>query len=206
MPFQRPPCATVGRSPPPDHEDAGDQHLVDRRDAHQRQAVAQHAHHHGADQRTEDHAAPAEQRLVPPSTTAVMASRFSVWLALGSPTPVRRHAQQRGDAVEHAGQHVHASSTRSVGMPTSARGLGVVAHRVDVAASGGLAQPEPGAEAAAIISTVPNATLVPPSAEGVAQPCHQRRHVGHGLRVRVQLRDREGDVEGAQRDDERRQL
>ena len=28
-------------------------------------------------------------RLVPPSTTAVMASRFSVWPAFGSPTPVR---------------------------------------------------------------------------------------------------------------------
>jgi hypothetical protein len=28
-------------------------------------------------------------RLVPPSTTAVMLSRFSVWPACGSPTPVR---------------------------------------------------------------------------------------------------------------------
>jgi hypothetical protein len=44
-----------------DHEDAGDQDLVDRRHAHQREPVAEHAHNQRPHQRAQDDAAPAKQ-------------------------------------------------------------------------------------------------------------------------------------------------
>ena len=116
-----------------DHEDAGDQHLVDRRHAHQREPVAEHADDQRADQRAEHDAAPAEQ------AGAAEHDRGDGIEVLGLPG-VRvadagaRHRQQRRDAVEHAGQHVDAEQHafgRDAGQP---RRLGVVADRVDVPA------------------------------------------------------------------------
>ena len=91
-------------------------------------------------------------------------------------------------------------------MPDQARGLGVVAHRVDVAPGGRLAQHEP-RDAGTARASAPcrRRRCVPPTRNVSPSARHQRRQVGDGLRVRVQLRDRERDVERAQRDDERRQ-
>ena len=68
--------------------------LVDRRDAHQLQAVAEHADDQRADQRADDRAAAAEQARAAEHHRGD-ASRLSVWPRCGSPTPVRGPAAAR---------------------------------------------------------------------------------------------------------------
>ena len=73
-------------------------------------------------------------RLVPPSTTAVMLSRLTVWPGLRVADAGAGHLQQRRDAVGEAGDGVDAEQ-HALGVDAGqAGGLEVVAHRVDRAA------------------------------------------------------------------------
>ena len=115
------------------------------------------------------------------------------------------HRQQRGQAVEQAGQHVDAQQHAVRGDAGEACGLGVVAHCVHVPARGRLAQPEPRDAVQHEHQHRAVGHVGAAESEGVAEPGEGVGQVGDGLRTGVQLRDGKRDVQRAQRHDERRQ-
>ena len=146
------------------------------------------------------------KRLVPPMTTAVMLSRFSVvWPAFGSPSSVRATRSSAAMPGRQPGERVDAEQDAvrvDAGQP---RRLGVVADGVDVSAPGGLREREPGDrvqhehEDDAVGEVRAPDRERPPEEEQLAREPRERQV------VRDDVRQRERDVERAERDDERRQ-
>src|ERR1700737_3536386 len=127
------------------HENPGDQDLVDGRYADQRQPVAEHADDQRAEQRADNRSASAEE------TRAAEHHRRDAVEILGLPRlgvadAGARHRQQRRDAVDRAGERIHGEQDALRRQAHQPRRFGVVAERVQMAAGHGFAQYEPDAE------------------------------------------------------------
>jgi hypothetical protein len=126
-----------------DDQDAGDQDLVRRGDAHEDEAVADHPDDQRPDQGPDDRAAAAEQAGAAEHdrgdrVEVVGEARVGV-------ADVRAgDQQQRRDPVDRAGDHVDHDQLPPDGDAHEARRLRVVAERVDAAAPRRLREHEPG--------------------------------------------------------------
>ena len=123
-----------------DHEDAGDEILVDNLDADQGEPIAEDAHDHGADEGSDDASPPAEKARAAEHHSGD-AVQVLCRLARVRITELRAaDEQERGEPCRQTGERVDAEEDAIRVDTRQPRCLGVVADRIDVPPPGGLGE------------------------------------------------------------------